>query len=57
MKLETWVGNDEEPVEVEFTSRDDLYFQKIPIQRNGERLRFRLSGIGAPRIRGMQIET
>ena len=57
MKLETWVDNDEEPVEVEFTSRDDLYFQKIPIQRNGERLRFRLSGTGAPRIRGIQIET
>ena len=56
MKLETWVGNDESPVVQEFTSRDDEYFQILPIERIGERLRFRLSGTGQVTIRGIQIE-
>ena len=57
MKLETWVGNDESPVVQEFTSRDDEYFQILPIERIGERLRFRLSGTGQVTIRGIQIES
>ena len=56
MKLETWVDNDESPIVQEFVSREDEYFQKLPIERIGERLRFRLSGTGQLTIRGIQIE-
>ena len=54
--LKTWVENDEQPTEVSFTSRDDNYLQKIPIQRYGRRLKFRLEGTGQVLIRGIQLE-
>ena len=57
MRLKTWIEHQEEPTIVEFTSREtDLYNQKIPIQRIGRRLKFRLEGTGPVTIRGMQIE-
>ena len=54
--LKTWVDTQGEPTEREFTTRDDLYFQRIPIERIGKRLRFRLEGTGPVTIRGLQIE-
>lgn len=56
MMLSTWVDNDTDPITTEFVSRDDLYTQFVPIERIGERLRFRLSGTGPLTIRGIQIE-
>ena len=54
--LKTWVDTQQKPTEREFTTRDDLYFQRIPIERIGKRLRFRLEGTGPVTIRGIQIE-
>ena len=57
MMLETWTNKDSEPRIRMFTSRDDTYYQRIPIQRYAELLRFRLSGVGPLQIRGIQIES
>ena len=57
MMLETWTNKNPTPVVTMFTSRDDDYFQIIPIERYAELLRFRVSGVGPLQIRGMQIET
>lgn len=54
--LKTWVDTQGKPTEREFTTRDGLYFQRIPIERIGKRLRFRLEGTGPVEIRGLQIE-
>ncbi|MCE2396880.1 hypothetical protein J4G02_20360 [Candidatus Poribacteria bacterium] len=54
--LKTWLDTQEEPTERQFETRDDLYFQRIPIERIGKRLRFRLEGTGPVTIRGLQIE-
>ena len=54
--LKTWVDTQGEPTERQFETRDDLYFQRIPIERIGKRLRFRLEGTGPVTIRGLQIE-
>ena len=54
--LKTWVDTQQNPAEREITTRDDLYFQRIPIERIGKRLRFRLEGTGPVEIRGIQIE-
>lgn len=57
VKLETWTNKETTPRERIFTTRDDDYFQRVPIQRYAERLKFRLSGTGPVRIRGLQIES
>ena len=54
--LKTWVDVQQNPTQQEITTRDDLYFQRIPIERIGKRLRFRLEGKGPVEIRGLQIE-
>ena len=54
--LKTWVDTQQRPTEREITTRDDFYFQRIPIERIGKRLRFRLEGKGPVEIRGIQIE-
>ena len=54
--LKTWVDNQKRPTEQKIITRDDLYFQRIPIERIGKRLRFRLEGKGPVEIRGIQIE-
>ena len=54
--LKTWVDTQQHPTEREIITRDDLYFQRIPIERIGKRLRFRLEGKGPVEIRGIQIE-
>lgn len=54
--LKTWIDNQKRPTEREIITRDDFYFQRIPIERIGKRLRFRLEGKGPVEIRGMQIE-
>ena len=54
--LKTWLDTQGEPTERQFETRDDLYFQRIPIERIGKRLRFRLEGTGPVTIRGLQIE-
>ena len=54
--LKTWIDNQKQPTEREIITRDDLYFQRIPIERIGKRLRFRLEGKGPVEIRGIQIE-
>ena len=54
--LKTWVDTQQKPTERDFKTRDDLYFQRIPIERIGKRLRFRLEGKGPVTIRGLQIE-
>ena len=54
--LKTWVDMQQNPTQQEITTRDDLYFQRIPIERIGKRLRFRLEGKGPVEIRGLQIE-
>ena len=54
--LKTWVDTQQRPTEQEITTRDDLYFQRIPIERIGKRLRFRLEGKGPVEIRGIGIE-
>ena len=54
--LKTWVDTQKRPTEREIITRDDLYFQRIPIERIGKRLRFRLEGKGPVEIRGIQIE-
>ena len=54
--LKTWVDNDEDYREVSFDTRDDLYFQRVPIERRGERLRFRLEGMGPFTIRGLRLD-
>ena len=55
MTLRTWVDNSEQAVEQTFTTRDDLYYQRIPIERIGKRLRFRLEGKGPVEIRVMEV--
>ena len=54
--LKTWVDMQQRPTEREIETRDDLYFQRILIERIGKRLRFRLEGKGPVEIRGLQIE-
>ena len=54
--LKTWIDAQQHPTEREIKTRDDLYFQRIPIERIGKRLRFRLEGKGPVEIRGIQIE-
>ena len=54
--LKTWVDGQKRPTERTITTRDDLYFQRIPIERIGKRLRLRLEGKGPVEIRGLQIE-
>ena len=54
--LKTWVDMQQRPTEREIKTRDDLYFQRILIERIGKRLRFRLEGKGPVEIRGLQIE-
>ena len=54
--LKTWVDTQRNPAERKFATRDDTYFQRIPIERIGKRLRFRLEGTGPVEIRGLQIE-
>ncbi len=54
--LKTWVDTQQHPTEREIITRDDLHFQRIPIERIGKRLRFRLEGKGPVEIRGIQIE-
>ena len=54
--LKTWVDTQQNPIEHQFETRDDLYFQRIPIERIGKRFRFRLEGTGPVEIRGLQIE-
>ena len=54
--LQTRVDTQEESTERDFKTRDDLHFQRIPIERIGKRLRFRLEGEGPVIIRGLQIE-
>ena len=54
--LKTWIDRQRRPTEKQITTRDDLYFQRIPIERIGRRLRFRLEGKGPVEIRGIQLE-
>lgn len=54
--LRTWVDTQPRATERTFKTRDDLYFQRIPIERIGKRLRFRLEGKGPVTLRGLQIE-
>ena len=54
--LRTWVDTQPHATERTFKTRDDLHFQRIPIERIGKRLRFRLEGEGPVTIRGLQIE-
>ena len=54
--LKTRVDTQKESTERDFKTRDDLHFQRIPIERIGKRLRFRLEGKGPVTIRGVQIE-
>lgn len=57
LTLKTWVDNNTTPVETRFTTRDELGYQhRVPIERMGRRLRFRLEGAGGVEIRGLRIE-
>lgn len=55
LTLETWIDDETEPVTRTFTPRDDLYPSRVPIQRVGRRLRFRVSGNREITIQGLKL--
>ena len=58
MKLKTWINDDEISVDKNFTTREigfDRVPQVVPIERVGQRLRFRLEGKGPVEIRGLEV--